>query len=186
MYTYPIKPNEIYHYGIKRRSGRYPWGSGDRPYQSEDVEILKEQKKREFRSAKTEEIAKRNLEIGRQRLENRKRVANIEANRYSEKIGWSNTQKAGEAHKRASDIKKVTDEILADEDRLRMLGDYTRTVRNIIVSSSAIGAVTAYGSTAAFLGSILGASAATVLTAPVLPAAAIGVAGYTYYQHTKY
>ena len=21
------------HYGIKRRSGRYPWGSGDRPYQ---------------------------------------------------------------------------------------------------------------------------------------------------------
>lgn len=26
--------NEIYHYGIKRRSGRYPWGSGDRPFQS--------------------------------------------------------------------------------------------------------------------------------------------------------
>lgn len=25
--------NELYHYGIKRRSGRYPWGSGDRPYQ---------------------------------------------------------------------------------------------------------------------------------------------------------
>lgn len=22
------------HYGIKRRSGRYPWGSGDRPYQN--------------------------------------------------------------------------------------------------------------------------------------------------------
>lgn len=24
---------ELYHYGIKRRSGRYPWGSGDSPYQ---------------------------------------------------------------------------------------------------------------------------------------------------------
>lgn len=24
---------EFYHYGVKRRSGRYPWGSGDRPYQ---------------------------------------------------------------------------------------------------------------------------------------------------------
>lgn len=24
---------DIYHYGIKRRSGRYPYGSGDRPYQ---------------------------------------------------------------------------------------------------------------------------------------------------------
>lgn len=27
--------NELYHYGIKRRSGRYPYGSGARPYQSE-------------------------------------------------------------------------------------------------------------------------------------------------------
>ena len=40
---------ELYHYGIKRRSGRYPWGSGDDPYQhgSEDylnrVEELKKQ-----------------------------------------------------------------------------------------------------------------------------------------------
>lgn len=25
---------EIYHYGVKRRSGRYPYGSGERPYQS--------------------------------------------------------------------------------------------------------------------------------------------------------
>lgn len=25
--------DELYHYGIKRRSGRYPWGSGDNPYQ---------------------------------------------------------------------------------------------------------------------------------------------------------
>lgn len=24
---------ELYHYGVKRRSGRYKWGSGDRPYQ---------------------------------------------------------------------------------------------------------------------------------------------------------
>lgn len=27
--------NELYHFGIKRRSGRYPWGSGERPYQRE-------------------------------------------------------------------------------------------------------------------------------------------------------
>lgn len=29
--------NELYHYGIKRRSGRYPYGSGDRPFQSSDI-----------------------------------------------------------------------------------------------------------------------------------------------------
>ncbi len=30
-------PNDIYHYGIPRRSGRYPWGSGERPYQRTKV-----------------------------------------------------------------------------------------------------------------------------------------------------
>lgn len=27
---------ELYHYGVKHRSGRYPWGSGEDPYQSEE------------------------------------------------------------------------------------------------------------------------------------------------------
>lgn len=27
---------ELYHYGMPRRSGRYPWGSGNRPYQRDD------------------------------------------------------------------------------------------------------------------------------------------------------
>lgn len=39
--------NELYHYGIKRRSGRYPYGSGDRPYQE-----LKRSKKIEARKTK--------------------------------------------------------------------------------------------------------------------------------------
>lgn len=37
MYTHSylnIHHDELYHYGMPRRSGRYPWGSGDRPYQS--------------------------------------------------------------------------------------------------------------------------------------------------------
>ena len=25
-------PDELYHFGIPRKSGRYPWGSGERPY----------------------------------------------------------------------------------------------------------------------------------------------------------
>lgn len=29
-----ISNNDLVHYGMPRRSGRYPWGSGDRPYQS--------------------------------------------------------------------------------------------------------------------------------------------------------
>lgn len=30
----PENNEELYHYGIKRKSGRYPWGSGKEPYQS--------------------------------------------------------------------------------------------------------------------------------------------------------
>lgn len=29
----PIEQDILMHYGVKRRSGRYPWGSGDNPYQ---------------------------------------------------------------------------------------------------------------------------------------------------------
>ena len=29
----PIAEDILMHYGIKRRSGRYPWGSGKEPYQ---------------------------------------------------------------------------------------------------------------------------------------------------------
>lgn len=31
--------NDLYHYGMPRRSGRYPWGSGDRPYQRNNISI---------------------------------------------------------------------------------------------------------------------------------------------------
>lgn len=37
--------NEIVHYGIKRRSGRYPWGSGDRPFQGLGSSASKKLKK---------------------------------------------------------------------------------------------------------------------------------------------
>lgn len=47
--------NELYHFGIKRRSGRYPWGSGSRPYQSEEQKAQKKQEK----SAKRKETLKK-------------------------------------------------------------------------------------------------------------------------------
>ena len=32
--------NELMHYGMPRRSGRYPWGSGDDPYQHGSINVL--------------------------------------------------------------------------------------------------------------------------------------------------
>lgn len=33
FYSYPVRPDDILHYGVRGKSGRYPWGSGGRPYQ---------------------------------------------------------------------------------------------------------------------------------------------------------
>lgn len=46
---------ELYHYGIKQRSGRYPWGSGKRPYQSEEEKA----EKKKQNSAKRKETLKK-------------------------------------------------------------------------------------------------------------------------------
>ena len=37
MYSYnPYYEKYLAHYGVKHKSGRYPWGSGDRPYQGDN------------------------------------------------------------------------------------------------------------------------------------------------------
>lgn len=169
MYQYPIRPDEIYHYGIKGRSGRYPYGSGSRPYQ--DKEEARRQK---------------NLKIGRERLTNRINRANALANidRLSKKVGWQNTEKAAEAHKNVKNIKQLSQEILADEERTASLGEYTRTRRAIDVALTSVGSsvVTVGGAIA------IGSSGlpAGVLALPITASALIGYGGYKYYQKTKY
>ena len=41
--------SELYHYGIKRRSGRYPYGSGEDPYQHEGGRHWSYEETRELR-----------------------------------------------------------------------------------------------------------------------------------------
>ncbi len=73
---------DIYHFGVKGKSGRYPWGSGGRPYQRLEkpkrggggiVGYIREakRKKEEKQAAKTaaeERQAKKNLEEEKQRV----------------------------------------------------------------------------------------------------------------------
>lgn len=55
--------NELYHYGMPRRSGRYPWGSGDRPYQGDEGYISTHRKKAaEKKKAKQEQKVKKKEE----------------------------------------------------------------------------------------------------------------------------
>ena len=47
--------DELMHYGMPRRSGRYPWGSGENPYQHEDWYDAADQniRKKEMTSCRT-------------------------------------------------------------------------------------------------------------------------------------
>ena len=77
----PIAEDILMHYGVKRRSGRYPWGSGDSPYQHSGdflsrVEELKKDGKTdkeiadEFNLSSTEyRISKRVAKNERRRLD---------------------------------------------------------------------------------------------------------------------
>ena len=52
MNPYVEEMNYLMHYGVPRRSGRYPWGSGDNPYQHSGdflsrIESLKKEGKTE-------------------------------------------------------------------------------------------------------------------------------------------
>lgn len=208
FYIPPTKPNEIYHYGIKRRSGRYPYGSGDRPFQDRAASIAKtgirtvtkgagkaaRKIDRGLTKAAAVSVALRelkdekNLKIGQERLNNRIKKANSEADKLSRKIGWGNTEKAGKEFKRMENIRDVSESILNDEERTRRLGDHTRKVRNVVVTASTIGSVGSYATSAAWLASYFGSgiSISATLGLPVIPAAAIAYKGYKYYKKTTY
>ena len=54
--------NELMHFGIKRRSGRYKWGSGERPYQGEGPISDRKSPKKDIKDRRTltdEEIKQR-------------------------------------------------------------------------------------------------------------------------------
>ena len=49
--------DELYHYGMPRRSGRYPWGSGERPYQGDGIATSSSSSKKKMSRGKKVAIA---------------------------------------------------------------------------------------------------------------------------------
>lgn len=61
---------ELYHFGIPRRSGRYPWGSGNRPFQSGGGPMSKRQAKKaeKLRSKEVSKMTPEEREADKQRV----------------------------------------------------------------------------------------------------------------------
>ena len=69
------KKEELLHYGVKRRSGRYPWGSGEDPYQHEAFSFLAKVDDYRSKGLSNTEIA-REMGITRKQLENEIMLSN--------------------------------------------------------------------------------------------------------------
>lgn len=163
---------ELYHYGVKRRSGRYPYGSGDRPFQDRINRI------RENNRARNISVAKQRLN---KRIENRYKIAKVD--KYAGKISARGYKKFKKTRERAEDIKRISEEILKDEHRLNKLGAYT--IRKRIMGTSLATATTS-GVYGFGLGWML-STAAPLLPAMALaagPALPIAALGYKYLKNT--
>lgn len=121
FYTPPLKPDEIYHFGVSKRngakvgSGRYPLGSGDRPYQA-----------MEAKKTKWENRMTRKLD----RLDAKKAGAQATANKQYQKAvnkenSFFSTQKGiDKAYAKADSAQKVVNRLDYRENRY-----YNRYVR---------------------------------------------------------
>lgn len=84
-----MNQSRLIHYGIPRRSGRYPWGSGKNPYQGDDIKKSKSSGDSKSNSSKksstnpkkmTDEELKKKIE----RLELEKRYKDLSKAQVSE------------------------------------------------------------------------------------------------------
>ena len=94
MYVDKPSPNELYHYGIKRRSGRYPWGSGKDPYQHSGdflarVDELKNQGLSEAEIAKAIGLTTTQLRVQKSLAKDERRSLQVDTAKSLREKGYS-------------------------------------------------------------------------------------------------
>lgn len=109
MYVYPIRPDEIFHYGMPERSGRYSWGSGDRPYQRLEKKVSRMESKITKRFNKADA-----------RIDKKQRLAN---KKYEQAIrksnSWLATKKSEEkAFDKATRAQRIVNKEIYNMSRL--------------------------------------------------------------------
>lgn len=126
--------SELLHYGVKRRSGRYPWGSGEDPQRSKD--ILSKIDDLKLKGLKEPEIAK---ELGMNTTELRNQIAwanNVRKQVLMESIksrkerGDSNTKIAEELAIAESTVRNYLTQ--KEKNTIQQLDNVTDVLRNSI------------------------------------------------------
>lgn len=118
-------PNDLEHYGTPRKSGRYPWGSGDNPYQSATewrahIQSLKDKGMTDVAIAEAEGIKTTQL---RARMSLTK--AEVRASQTAEAIrmkerGYSNMEIGRRMNLNESTVRSLLDPVLAERSSITM------------------------------------------------------------------
>ena len=93
----PVSKDILMHYGVQRRSGRYPWGSGDNPYQRTGdllsrIEELKKQGKSELEIAQALSLTTTQLRIQKALANRERRSLEIARIRSLESDGYNRSE----------------------------------------------------------------------------------------------
>lgn len=125
---------EIKHYGVKRRSGRYPWGSGEDPQRSRD--FLSEVDELSLKGLSEKEIASK-LGMNTSELRNKKAWANeVRKNVLMDSIksrserGDSNTKIANDLGVAESTVRNYKNK--QDQVKTKQIDNITDTLRNSV------------------------------------------------------
>ena len=126
MYVYPIRPDEIYHYGMPERSGRYAWGSGDRPYQRLEKKV-----------SRMESKLNRRFSRGDAKIDKKQAIAN---KRYEQAIrrsnSWLSTKKSEEkAFDKATRAQRIVNKEIYNLSRLYERYSKTFDKLNVVMDS---------------------------------------------------
>lgn len=111
--------DELLHYGMPRRSGRYPWGSGDTPYQRavnyrSHIQSLRDQGMKDVDIAKLEGVSTTQLRARMSLANAEKRMGDrTEALRYHDK-GMSNMEIGRRMGINESSVRSLLDPVLAE------------------------------------------------------------------------
>lgn len=110
-----LNEDELMHYGVKRRSGRYPWGSGDSPYQHSGdflsrVESLHKQGLSEKEIADSLDLTTTQLRVSRQIAAHERRQLEVDKVKSLKSDGLSNAEIGRIMGKNESTIRSLLDE----------------------------------------------------------------------------
>lgn len=129
----PPSNEELYHYGIKRRSGRYPYGSGENPYQGEPSK----QKRKTYGELGT--IEKLKLKHKQKAKVKAKEKAEKDAAKKAKEEAKKAEEKKLENEKKpeSEKVKTMTDEEIVNAiNRLRLEQSYLKLIQENSPASS--------------------------------------------------